>query len=541
MIRKGSLNHEAGVAPIKKEYSITVSVASHAFRYVMEREKTQPNGSTEKHRGQNHNRTKMNRSGASRNSLGGFCPTLAQGRQCDSGETCRYHHDQSVFLTTRPPDIGDSCPNYVASGYCRFGSLCRFASGHPPEMQHPPTISDGSSTLLTRFRKKELSFEGTEAFIRRLKEQDLRVADDCYPFGEKGKKVDFCNKLYLAPLATVGNLPFRRICKEFGVDITCGEMAMSANILKGQASEWALLKRHESEDVFGVQICGGWADSMTQAAELLNNYVDCDFVDLNMGCPIDMIYRKGLGSGLMNNANRLKHILTGMRTVLKEKPLTVKMRIGIEDGKPLVGKLLPIFATAKINALTIHGRTRQQRYTREADWEYISNVVEMASSSEIPVIGNGDILSFEDYERRKSQTGVQSVMIARGALIKPWIFTEIKERRYWDIRSSERFEILKRYVRYGLEHFGSDTAGVERTRRFLLEWMSFLCRYVPIGLLEVLPPNLNHRPPSYFGRDDLETMMASPAVVDWIKISEMFLGPVPEDFIFVPKHKSNSY
>ncbi|PJF19495.1 tRNA-dihydrouridine(47) synthase [NAD(P)(+)] [Paramicrosporidium saccamoebae] len=243
----------------------------------------------------------------------------------------------------------------------------------------------------------------------------------------------------------------------------------------------------------------------------------------------------------MDKTNRVKQILMGMRTVLKDKPLTVKMRVGIDDGKPLVGRLLPALTAARIDALAIHGRTRQQRYTKVADWSYISQVVEMARPHNLPIIGNGDMLSFEDYELRKTETNVDSIMVARGALIKPWIFTEIKERRHWDISSSERLEMLKSYVRYGLEHFGSDTAGVERTRRFLLEWLSFLCRYVPVGILEQLPPKLNDRPPAYFGRDDLETLMASPSVTDWIKLSEMLLGPVPEGFVFLPKHKSNSY
>lgn len=132
-------------------------------------------------------------------------------------------------------------------------------------------------------------------------------------------------------------------------------------------------------------------------------------------------------------------------------------------------------------------------------------------------------------------------MIGRGALIKPWIFKEIREQRHLDPSSSERFEMLRSFANYGLEHWGSDTQGVENTRRFLLEWQSFLYRYVPLGLLEHPPQRINQRPDTYVGRDDLETLMASPRSSDWVRLSEMLLGPVPDGYNFVPKHKANSF
>lgn len=106
---------------------------------------------------------------------------------------------------------------------------------------------------------------------------------------------------------------------------------------------------------------------------------------------------------------------------------------------------------------------------------------------------------------------------------------------------SSLFEPLRR-SNYGLEHWGSDQQGVNNTRRFLLEWMSFLHRYVPAGILEQpYAQGMNQRPPHYFGRGDLETLLSSPSSADWIKVSEMFLGPVAKDYTFIPKHKSNSY
>jgi len=104
----------------------------------------------------------------------------------------------------------------------------------------------------------------------------------------------------------------------------------------------------------------------------------------------------------------------------------------------------------------VHGRSREQRYTKNADWKYIEQCAQLGAP--LPVFGNGDVLSYEDYQQAlTSSPSVAGIMIGRGALIKPWIFTEVKEQRHWDISSSERFDILKKYVNYGLEHWGSDT------------------------------------------------------------------------------------
>ncbi|XP_017694531.1 PREDICTED: tRNA-dihydrouridine(47) synthase [NAD(P)(+)]-like [Lepidothrix coronata] len=351
------------------------------------------------------------------------------------------------------------------------------------------------------------------------------------------KKLEIQGKLYLAPLTTCGNLPFRRICKRFGADVTCGEMAVCTNLLQGQSSEWALLKRHHTEDIFGVQLEGAFPDTMTKCAELLNRTIEVDFVDINVGCPIDLVYKKGGGCALMTRSNKFEQIVRGMNSVL-DVPLTVKIRTGVQEKINVAHKIIPKIREWGASMVTLHGRSREQRYTRSADWEYIAECAKIASP--MPLFGNGDILSYEDANRAM-ETGVSGIMIARGALIKPWLFTEIKEQRHWDISSGERFDILKDFTNYGLEHWGSDTQGVEKTRKFLLEWLSFLCRYIPVGLLEHLPQRINERPPYYLGRDYLETLMASQNVDDWIRISELLLGPVPPSFTFLPKHKANSY
>lgn len=332
---------------------------------------------------------------------------------------------------------------------------------------------------------------------------------------DEKKKVVWRDQLYLAPLTTLGNLPFRRICRRLGADITCGEMALATNLIQGQPSEWALVKRHHTETVFGVQVCGSNPTVMIKCAEVVARHTDVDFVDINMGCPIDLVYQQGAGSALMRRSSALEMMVRGMSNVLS-CPLTVKMRMSIHTGDKVAHKFIPKCREWGASLVTLHGRSREQRYTKTADWDYIKECVPLANP--MPLFGNGDIISYEDYNAKRQLTGCDGIMIGRGALMKPWIFTEIKEQRDWDISSGERYEILKEFVNNGFEHWGSDPEGVEKTRTFLLEWLSFLHRYIPIGLLETLPQMINHKPPFYRGRNDLETLMASRDSKDWVKL-----------------------
>ncbi|KAL3621350.1 hypothetical protein CASFOL_036262 [Castilleja foliolosa] len=389
--------------------------------------------------------------------------------------------------------------------------------------------------------KKDLDQSCEQIEPETIIETTVEDNDKCLKLHPRERKlIDFREKLYLAPLTTVGNLPYRRVCKVLGADVTCGEMAMCTNLLQGQASEWALLRRHSSEDFFGVQICGAYPDTVAKTVELIEQNCTVDFIDINMGCPIDIVVNKGAGSALLTKPMRMKSVVeASSRTV--DTPVTIKVRTGYFEGKNRIDSLIKDFGNWGASAVTIHGRTRQQRYSKLADWDYVYQCARAAPSN-LPVLGNGDVFSYLDWNNHKSNCPeLSSCMIARGALVKPWIFTEIKEQRHWDISSGERLDILKNYVHFGLEHWGSDSKGVETTRHFLLEWLSYTCRYIPVGLLDVIPQRINWRPPSYYGRDELETLMASDSAADWIRISEMLLGKVPSSFNFAPKHKSNAY
>ncbi|GAB2267641.1 hypothetical protein Dimus_002622 [Dionaea muscipula] len=407
-----------------------------------------------------------------------------------------------------------------------------FDNDNPPcEVNSGSSVGEGDDNLCS----------DKEAHPRSAMDDVPPESDSCLKLHPREKKlIDFRRKLYLAPLTTVGNLPFRRVCKALGADVTCGEMAMCTNLLQGQASEWALLRRHSTEDFFGVQICGAYPDHVARAVELIDKHCSVDFIDINMGCPIDIVVNKGAGSALLTKPLRMKNVIRSA-SITTDKPITVKVRTGYFEGKNCADSRISDIGLWGASAVTVHGRTRQQRYSKLADWDYINHCVKKAPDG-VQVLGNGDVFSFLDWNKHMSDCPeLSTCMIARGALIKPWIFTEIKEQRHWDISSSERLDILKDYVRFGLEHWGSDSKGVETTRHFLLEWLSYNSRYIPVGLLDVIPQRLNWRPPAYYGRDELETLMSSDSAADWIRISEMLLGKVPAGFSFMPKHKSNAY
>jgi len=356
---------------------------------------------------------------------------------------------------------------------------------------------------------------------------------------EERRKRLFRDKLVVAPLTTVGNLPFRRVCVDYGADVTVGEMALAANLNATQKSEWSLLRRHKSEKIFGVQVaCSKGFEASRLAALLEASEFSFDYVDINCGCPVDLIVRKGCGCGLWERRGRMRDVVKTL-VAGQGRPVTIKCRVGPDETDPQLHKIIGEYASWGADAVTIHGRSRKQRYTKLGNWGYVEQCAQL---TELPVIGNGDLFTLQGFEERRAKAPtVSSHMLARGALIKPWIFREIKERQVLDVRSSDRLEMLRDFANYGLSHWGSDEKGVETTRRYMCEWLSFLCRYVPVGLLEQQPQHMNDRPPFYVGRDDLETLMASDQCEDWIKITELLLGPAGPNFKFTPKHKSNSY
>ncbi|KAL7080045.1 hypothetical protein ACQ4LE_000575 [Meloidogyne hapla] len=539
---------EDGFARIKAEY---VLVDKKEDNKDVKKEGVAPIKPLEKRRGMDRQRkSKMLKAKLEmgRNEIR-ICHSVISGDdiKCKYGDKCLALHSKEEYWAKKPPDIGTVCPNFEQQGKCKFSLSCVFARDHTnpetleqiekePNTSWKPTINDQTMKLQINLRKNLYKFERTEMALK-----EISTSIGCMERETTLDMGDLARKTYLAPLTTVGNLPFRRLCTELGAEITCSEMAMATQILKGQPSELSLLKRHPSEKFFGIQLAGGYPDSLGKAVELIKDNFDVDFIDLNLGCPLDCVNEKGGGCSLASRPNKLINVLKCMQTVADKLPISIKMRYGMKEGRKTAHTVIKqIVQQSPPQLLTLHPRSRDQRYTKSADWDYVNECAQ-AIGGKCPMFVCGDILSIEDYYQNIFLYSIDGIMIGRGALIKPWIFTEIVERRNWDISSRERLDIIKKYTDYALEHWGSDNIGVENSRRFLLEWLSFQHRYIPIGILQEPPQKINQRPPPYRGRDELETLLASPACSDWIKISEMFLGKTPEGFVFVPKHNANAY
>lgn len=467
-----------------------------------------------------------------------LCTTTARGEVCTYGETCKYTHDVLSFLSTKPADIGSACYQFTTFGYCPNGLMCRYGSHHI-DFTNGQNLARSTEQggVVDRVQINVLSKDLQSVLRKKKYEKEFNST----AYDKPVKLVDFRNKVYIAPLTTVGNLPFRRILKDFGADITCGEMAMADNLLNGQGSEWALLRKHSSENCFGIQVAGSIPALMGKVAKVIDNETESDYVDINCGCPIDILCNHGCGAALMNKPGRLCEIVSVMSKQLTTRPLTVKIRTGWSESDPSAHKLVQQIqkvANGRVAAVFVHGRSRLQRYHRLANWDYVAQVAKSQNKELplIPIIGNGDIFSYEDWASHQSllseklegdseSLGLCScAMIGRGALIKPWIPTEIKDRVHLDISASERLDMLKKFCNYGMEHWGSDQQGINTIRRFLLEWLSFLHRYIPVGLLEYGQgaQKMSQRPPAYFGRCDMETLMASsnskvrPSIIQFI-------------------------
>lgn len=276
--------------------------------------------------------------------------------------------------------------------------------------------------------------------------------------------------LYLAPMAGVSESPFRRICRRFGADVVVTEFLSAEGIRRENAATLDKLRFGSDERPIGVQIFGGDPVAMGDAAALVTDVFQPEFIDINFGCPVKKVVKRNGGSGCLKDMNLVESVIRSVssRTHL---PVTVKIRSGWNEEMrdPVAIALRCQDAGAKV--LALHPRTRSQMYTGAARWEEIAAV---SAALEIPVLGNGDIKTAEDAVRMQRETGCAGVMIARGSFGQPWIFRETRALLEGKPKPAappveERFAIALEHARMAAE-YEADPRGAAIEFRKHLGW-----------------------------------------------------------------------
>jgi nifR3 family TIM-barrel protein len=224
-------------------------------------------------------------------------------------------------------------------------------------------------------------------------------------------------------MAGVTDTVFRKLCKEQGADVVVTEFVSAEGIFRRNARTLEYLDFDESERPLGVQLFGAEPQHMGEAARMVIEWKQPDFIDLNFGCPVSKVVAKNGGSSLLRDCPLLEKVARGVVNAVAPFPVTAKIRIGWDRASVNAVTTARILENAGIRALAVHGRTKEQGYGGEADWDVIAQVADTVS---IPVIGNGDIVSAGDVKRRREQSRIAGVMIGRGAMSAPWIFRAIK-------------------------------------------------------------------------------------------------------------------
>ena len=306
----------------------------------------------------------------------------------------------------------------------------------------------------------------------------------------------------MAPMTKGSNLPYRRLCVELGAQITVSEMTLARRLKQKRAGEFALIRRFPAEPCFGVQLASNKPDEAAWASALVEAR-GADFVDMNFGCPIDYFTRKGLGAALGQHPSRIRRLVEAMKRSVTHIPVTAKIRLGWNERSLNFLDQARAAVEGGADALFVHGRTRNARYRSAADWDAIATIV---AAVPVPVIGNGDLLFPHEIEAARRQSGVAAVMVARAALVKPWIFREAIEGD-WDISAENRVALYRRYADLAREHWGDDEHGMTRVRMFIRWHLDFWCRYVPRHA-DGTYPSMQRREAAMPARSPLEALLA---------------------------------
>lgn len=258
------------------------------------------------------------------------------------------------------------------------------------------------------------------------------------------------SKYILAPMAGVTDAAFRTLCRELGAGMTTTEFVSAEAIIRDNPVSRKLLQISRAEEPVACQIFGSDPQSVEAAARFVEPLVDA--VDFNMGCPAWHVYSQGCGSALLQNPELVRELLTRMRSAVR-KPLSVKIRSGIDEKRINCVEIALIAQECGIDAITVHPRTQQQGYSGKADWSQIKAVKDAVT---IPVFGNGDVRTPEDAARMLSETGCDAVMIGRAGKDSPWLFRQCLEYEqtgtYTEVTDEERERVFARYLTLAREH-----------------------------------------------------------------------------------------
>lgn len=240
----------------------------------------------------------------------------------------------------------------------------------------------------------------------------------------KIKNVEINGKIVVAPMAGISNMTFRRICKSMGASLVVAEMVSDKAITYGNEKTFELLRMNDDERPISQQIFGSDVKSFVEAAKIVEEKMKPDIIDINMGCPVPKVAVKNqAGSALLKNPEKVGEIIKAVVGAVNV-PVTVKIRSGWDQSSINAVEIAKIAEANGASAITVHARTRAQGYSGKADWNIIKEVVNAVN---IPVIGNGDVVSCYDAKKMLDETGCSAVMIGRGLLGNPWLIKECVE------------------------------------------------------------------------------------------------------------------
>ena len=263
--------------------------------------------------------------------------------------------------------------------------------------------------------------------------------------------------VFLAPMEDVTDIGFRMLCKRFGASMVYTEFVSAEALVRDVKTTVQKLTISDEERPVGIQIYGRDTDAMVEAARIVEQ-AGPDVIDLNFGCPVKKVAGKGAGAGMLQNIPKMLDITRQVVQAVKV-PVTVKTRLGWNHEQLIITTLAEQLQDCGIQALTIHGRTRSQMYTGEADWTLIGEV-KRNPRIHIPIIGNGDIHSLDEADQAFEQYGVDGVMIGRATFGCPWIFSRQQ------FTFNEKLDILEELLRINVERI-DEPRGIIHTRRHL--------------------------------------------------------------------------